>query len=198
MSTDTVMSATPRILPLPLAESLAAAEDANVVSQIAELNIFRTLLKHPHLAKVVNDMLIMLLAVGNRLDPRLRELIIMRTGWATACDYEWTQHWRIALDFGLSEAELLAVRDWTAADCFSASDQAVLAATDDTLEHGHIRASTWEACAAALDTEAELLELNVAIGAWRLISQLARSVNIQLETGIDSWPPDGHAPAMTT
>jgi hypothetical protein len=31
-----------------------------------------------------------------KLDPRLRELVIMRIGWLTASDYEWTQHWRVA------------------------------------------------------------------------------------------------------
>jgi len=36
-----------------------------------------------------------------------------------------------------------------------------------------------------------LLELCVAIGAWRLISQLALSTGVELEEGVESWPPDG-------
>jgi alkylhydroperoxidase family enzyme len=189
------MIETPRIRTLSVEESLAAAKTVNVVPQIAELNIFRTLLKHPKLAKVINDLLMMLLAGDNRLAPRVRELLIMRIGWVTGCDYEWTQHWRIAGQFGLSEAELVAVKDWRNADCFDETDLAVLAATDETLVDGCISPETWAACARTLATEEELLELNAAIGAWRLVSQLARSVDIQLEEGVTSWPPDGLAPA---
>jgi hypothetical protein len=90
---------------------------------------------------------------------------------------------------------VLAVKNWRDAKCFDAADQAVLAATDETLADGCVSAATWEACAQAFESEAELLELCAAIGAWRLISQLAKSVEIQLEEGVASWPPDGVAPA---
>lgn len=186
---------TAKIETLSIEESVKRAEEAAILSQIGELNIFRTLLRHPKLAKVVNDLLMMLLSDGNQLDPRLRELVIMRIGWVTACDYEWTQHWPIAQMFGVSEDDLLAVRDWRSAECFSAADQAVLAATDDTLEHGRILEATWDACMAALEQPEVLLELCVAIGAWRLISQLALSTGVELEDGIASWPPDGQSVA---
>lgn len=186
---------TPRIATLSKDDALAAAETVKVLPQIAELNVFRTLLKHPKLAKVINDLLLMLLFDGNRLSHRLRELLIMRIGWVTGSNYEWTQHWRIAQDYGLTESEVLAVKNWREADCFDSADKAVLAATDETLADGCISAETWEACTEALDTEEELLELCAAVGAWRLISQLAKSVDIQLEEGVSSWPPDGVAPA---
>ncbi len=186
---------TPRIATLSKDDALAAAETVKVLPQIAELNVFRTLLKHPKLAKVINDLLLMLLFDGNRLSHRLRELLIMRIGWVTGSNYEWTQHWRIAQDYGLTEAEVLAVKNWREADCFDSADQAVLAATDETLADGCISAETWEACTETLDIEEELLELCAAVGAWRLISQLAKSVDIQLEEGVSSWPPDGVAPA---
>ncbi len=184
----------PRITTLSVEDALAAAKSAGVLPQIAELNVFRTLLKHPKLAKVINDLLLMLLFDGNRLPDRLRELLIMRIGWVTGSNYEWTQHWQIAQDYGLSADEVLAVKNWREADCFTAADRAVLAATDETLADGCISAKTFADCAQVLDTEEELLELNGAIGAWRLISQLARSVEIQLEDGVSSWPPDGVAP----
>jgi alkylhydroperoxidase family enzyme len=179
---------------LPTEEAVSRAKDAGIIEQIAVLNVFRTLLHHPQLAKAVNDLLMMLLAGGNQLDARFRELLIMRIGWGTGCDYEWTQHWKIALQFGLSEEEVLAVKDWSDAICLTDQDKAILAATDETLTDGKISTSTWGKCAAFLN-EAQLLELNVAIGAWRLISQLARSAGIELEEGVDSWPPTGQGPA---
>ncbi len=185
------MSATAKIETLSIEESVRRAEEVGILPQLAELNIFRTLLRHPKLAKVVSDMLMMLLGDGNQLDTRLRELVIMRIGWATACDYEWTQHWPIAQLFGCSEEELLAVRDWTDADCLTAADKAVLAATDDTLQQGRMSDQTWNDCLKELKQPEVLLELCVAIGAWRMISQLARSTGVELEEGVDSWPPDG-------
>jgi len=44
------------------------------------------------------------------LDDRLRELVIVRPGWATSSSDEWTLHWRIALErFGCREEALLAL-----------------------------------------------------------------------------------------
>ena len=185
------MTATAKVETLTIEESVQRAEEVGVLPQLAELNIFRTLLRHPKLAKVVNDLLMMLLSDGNQLDPRLRELVIMRIGWVTSCDYEWTQHWPIAKMFGLSEEELLAVRNWQDAQCLNAADKAVLAATDDTLQYGRILDATWQQCLEALEQPEILLELCVAIGAWRLVSQLARSTGVELEEGVESWPPDG-------
>ena len=177
---------------LSLEEAKKRAKEIGVIEQIAVLNVFRTLLHHPKLAKAVNDLLLMLLA-GDQLDARFRELVIMRIGWATNCDYEWTQHWKIALRFGLSEEEVLAVKDWQIATCLTDEDRAILAATDDTLTQGLITVASWENCAQFLN-DAQMLELNVAIGAWRLISQLARSAGIELEEGVSSWPPTGQGP----
>ena len=65
------------------------AEEIGILPQPAELNIFRTLLRHPKPAKVISELLMMmLLSDGNKPDARWRELLIMRTGWVTACDYE--------------------------------------------------------------------------------------------------------------
>ncbi len=181
-----------RVPLLSLEDSRKAAAEAEVVPQLAELSVFRALLNHPSLAKRVQDLLIELLFRG-QLDARLRELVILRIGWVTGSVYEWTQHWRVATELGMPEADCLAVRDWRASDRFDAADRAVLAATDDTLETGAISAETWTACEAELGLES-LLELVVAIGNWRLFSSMLRSLEIPLEEGVQPWPPDGVRP----
>lgn len=183
----------PRIPMLSVEDARKAAAPVEISEQVAELNIFRVLLNHPILAKRLNDLLMTLLFRG-KLDARLRELVIMRIGWVTGSDYEWTQHWRIARELGLPEEDLLAVRDWRGSDRFSNADRAVLAATDETLEAGAISPETWALCRHHLGGSEELLELTAAIGAWRLISSLLQSVDIPLEEGVASWPPDGRMP----
>lgn len=181
-------------VPLLTAEAAReVAERAGVHSQLAELNIFRALLHQPDVAKCVNDLLLTLLMRGG-LDARLRELVIMRLGWATAADYEWTQHWRVATQLGIPEEDLLAVRHWRDSPRFGATERAVLAAVDETLEDGAISRETFAACERQLGGPAVLVELVAAIATWQMISSLVRSLAVPLEAGVASWPPDGETP----
>ena len=187
-------AAEPRIPPLDVEAARAAADDVGIAEAFSALSIYRVLLRHPQLARAIDKPLVQLL-FRNTLDPRLRELVIMRIGWLTGCCYEWTQHWRVARDLGVGEADLLGVRDWERYAGFGASERAVLAATDETVREGSMRDETWAACTAALgdDTEA-LLELVAAIAWWRMIASLLENLRVPLEPGVTPWPPDGRTP----
>lgn len=182
-----------RIKPLSKEEAVKRALEHGLPKQIAELNIFRVLLHHPVLAKEINSSLLMLLFLGNKLSHRARELIIMRLGWATGSEYEWSQHWPIAKDFGVDEASLLACRDWKNSNDLTEADKTVLAATDDTLSHGKVSESTWQLMEKHFPSIEEKLEILAAIANWRGISQLLLSLQIPLDEGMVSWPPDGRA-----
>ncbi|HEY9134436.1 MAG TPA: carboxymuconolactone decarboxylase family protein [Pseudomonadales bacterium] len=183
-----------RIELLSKEEAQQAATKVGISPMMAELNVFRALLHHPELAAALNAPLTMLMGLGNVLAPRLRELIIMRIGWQTGSDYEWTQHWRVAKMFGIPETDLLAVRHWEKADCFNQADRAVLQATDDILNDGKISGETWAQLEEVLGDTKQVLEVLIAICNWRTFSQLLMSIQIPLEDGIESWPPDGLVP----
>jgi len=188
------MTTSPRIPLLAVDSAKAAAEVAGIPTIVANLNVFRIWLHHPKLSRWFNDLLMGLLWEG-ALDPRLRELVIMRCGWATGSDYEWTQHWRIALGLELEEADLLAVRDWAGSNRFGPAERAVLAATDETIVDGAISAPTWQACVDHVSADDRvLLELVAAIGTWRMVAGILRSLDVPLEDGLMSWPPDGIGP----
>ncbi len=180
----------PRIPLLSIEDAKKAAGAVDVPAAMAELSVFRVLLRQPKLAKRVNDLLMTLL-IGGEFDARLRELIIMRIGWVTDSVYEWTQHWRVALQLGVAESDILAVRDWEQHTHWSAVDRAILRATDETLENGFISSATWTECERHLPGDAEKLELVAAIGTWRMISAILKSLEIPLEDGVAAWPPDG-------
>jgi alkylhydroperoxidase family enzyme len=182
-----------RVPMLSLEQAREAAEQVGLLPAFAELNIFRVLLRQPVLAKGVADMLVALLLRG-KLDARLRELVIMRLGWATGSEYEWTQHWRVALELGVSEEDLLALRDWPASDRFGPAERAVLTATDEVLESGQVSAQTFAECRSRVGGDEEILELVSAIAWWRMVSTLLRSCEIPLEEGTPGWPPDGARP----
>jgi alkylhydroperoxidase family enzyme len=171
--------------------SLEVAEKLGVHEAVAKLNIFRTMFRRPKTAKAISDLLFSML-FDAELEHRRRELIILRIGWVTGCEYEWAQHWPLAQDmFGCNREELLATRDWKGADCFDEGDQSVLAATDELLETGDLSDEGWARCRSALgDTSVDVV---VAVATWSLISKLARGLRIPLEEGVASWPPDGVA-----
>lgn len=186
--------------PIDLLSPDAAAEAAasvHVTSALAELNIFRLLLHRPKTAKALADLLLSLL-FGGELDTRLRELLIMRIGWVTGSDYEWTQHWRLALEqFGCTEEDLLELRDWKASSHFGENEQLLLAAVDQLLEDGDLERARCERCIAEFGRNATI-ELVAAVGTWRLVSKLTKALDVPLEEGVASWPPTGAAPASAT
>ncbi len=185
----------PRVPMLSVAEAEKAAAAVGVSEQMAPLSVFRVLLNHPALAKELSATLNMLLFEGNKLNARLRELIIMRIAWKTGSLYEWTQHWRVARLLEIAEADLVAVRHWERADALSPLDKAAMCAVDETLDEGMISDATWTELARGLPGREEQIELVIAIGNWIMFSQLLQSLKIPLEEGVEPWPPDGKSPA---
>lgn len=189
------MSKPARIPLLPVDEAKAAADEAGVPDYMAELSIFQTLLNHPQLAGPFNDLLATMLWHG-ALDRRLRELVIMRIGWLTECNYEWTQHWRVASRLGVSAEDLLGVRDWRSHNGFGPTERAVLAAADDVVRDGAVSAARWADCERELGGDKTvLIELVTVIGAWRMVSSILQSLEVPLEEGVAAWPPDGRSPS---
>ena len=183
-----------RIEMLSVEQAKAAAKECGIRESMAGLSVYRALLRHPQLASAVNHLLTTLLFTGNKLDVRLRELLIMRIGWTTGAKYEWTQHWHFAERVGLPPEDVIAVRDWRSSTHLGEADRAVLAAVDDTLECGKISDSVWAECVRHVGSPEQLLEMVIAIGNWTMFSQLLRSVEIPLEDGVKDWPPDGRIP----
>ena len=183
-----------RIPMLSEEEALAIGQPLGIDDYICKMHLFRVLLNHPAFAKELNATIISLVNPDSLLGPRLRELIIMRVSWLSNSNYEWTQHWMASLFLGLTEEELLAVRDWQNADCFDAADKAVLAATDDTLNMGGISDKTWAEMESALGDIKKLIEVPACIGNWHMAAQIIASLDVQLEDGFESWPPNGEGP----
>lgn len=189
---------TPRIPMLATDESVANGATAGVDAAVAELNVFRVLMNQPEVGRWISE-LIMGLLWKSSLDARLRELIIMRLGWSTESVYEWTQHWGIATEWLAVEPEdLLAVRDWQTSGRFGPAERAVMAATDDVVQRGHVSARSFEDCREHVSSDpAVLVELVSTIGTWRMVSTLLKSLDVPLEEGRIAWPPLGAAPDET-
>jgi alkylhydroperoxidase family enzyme len=153
---------------------------------------FRVVANNPGVARVAFGQLMQLLE-KNKLDTRLRELMIMRIGWVTGSAYEWTNHWRVATTAGLPPEDILAVRDWRAADRLTAADRAILAATDECFAGKSISDATWAEVAKYVTDPGQQVEFIIAMGNWLMFSMLFRNLRIPLGEGVAVWPPDGVA-----
>ena len=63
------------------------------------------------------------------------------------------------------------------------------------LDDGKISDATYTALEQTLKEPEIIMEICAAVGCWGMVSKLALSTNLELEDGIESWPPNGQAPA---
>lgn len=169
------------------------AAQAGIPEYMATLSIFQALLKEPIYAKNLNDLLTSLIFKSN-ISHRLRELIIMRVAWLTSSVYEWTQHYKIALSFGVSEQDILGVRDPDNYDSYSAAEKVALQGAQEFVTQGEITATTMALLRNHYPDDKELIDLVASIAAWAMVAGLLKSFNIPLEPGVEGWPPDGISP----
>lgn len=184
----------PRIPLLDFDEAAKAAASVDIPEQKIVSSFYRTLLHHPDMAKRVQD-LVGTLLLGKEIDHKLRELIILRIGWSLKGVYEWTHHWRIAVEHDVEERDRLSVRDWQAHDHWSPEQSAVLSAADEMIADGNLSDSTWAECAKCFPKPSQQLELLLIIGSWKMISEIITSFRVPLEDIVEPWPPNGEAPA---
>jgi alkylhydroperoxidase family enzyme len=180
----------------PLASDLAhtAAAESGVPEILANVNLFRVLLRNPGAARVIASV-IKEITMGGTLDARLKELAILRVGWRMGAMYEWSNHVPIARRTGVTDDEILAVREGPDDARLDPGAQAVLAVVDEALDEHIVAPSTLAAARAALQDDSALMELLVLPGLYRTIATVLQTLDVPLEEGREEWPPDGVKPA---
>jgi alkylhydroperoxidase family enzyme len=166
----------------PVAQFKAAGEPL----ALGDMNIFRTLAAHPDLFKAWGPFGGYLLT-GGRLSFEDRELVILRTGLNCGCAYEWGQHVRIALNGGVSRADVDRVAAGPDADGWPPRQAAMLRAADELHATSTISDGTWEALASELD-EQQLIELCMLVGQYHLAAFMLNAVGVQPEDGLEPLP----------
>jgi 4-carboxymuconolactone decarboxylase len=182
----------PRIAPLePPYEPDTAALLAKWMppgNDIEPLRLFRTLAVHDELASRMRPLGAGILG-HPRLEPRERELLILRTCARAGAEYEWGVH---AVAFGgplgLTERQLAATVHGTADDAaWSAHDAQLIAAADALYDGDTIPDELWAALARRLDDD-QLLELVVVAGWYRLLACVINAAQVELEPWAPRFP----------
>ena len=123
------------------------------------------------------------------LSLREREIVIDRTCALTGCEYEWGVHVAtFAAAAHLTDAQVRAtVLGKADAACWSAAEQALLAAVDAL----HVGATRSEAECKALSAhydDAKIFEIILLCGFYRTVSYLANGLDLPLETNAARFP----------
>ncbi len=125
-----------------------------------------------------------------KLDPAVRELVILRVAWRTGSGYEWNQHARMATDVGVTEAQVHAVAEGPSAAVWSAGERALLAAVDEMIDGFAVSDDTWQRLAGSFDAP-ELFELLFVVGGYLCLATVLNSI------GLRGGPPPGKAAGDT-
>jgi 4-carboxymuconolactone decarboxylase len=180
---------TPRIAPLePPYEPDTAALLAKWMppgNDVEPLRLFRTLAVHDELASRMRPLGAGILG-HPRLEPRERELLILRTCARAGAEYEWGVH---AVAFGgplgLTERQLAATVHGASDDpAWCGHDAQLIAAADALYDGDAIPDELWAALARRL-TDDQLLELVIVAGWYRLLSCVINVTQVELEP----WAP---------
>jgi alkylhydroperoxidase family enzyme len=114
------------------------------------------------------------------IDPRLREIAILRTAKDCRSVYEWTQHVPAAKHVGVTDEQITAIENWHGAACFSDLERLVLKFTDEVNANVKASRETLEALKKHL-SPGEIIELLIIIGHWRQTASILETTEVDLE-----------------
>ena len=120
---------------------------------------------------------------------REREIVIDRTCARTGCEYEWGVHVTTFAEAAhLTEEQVRATVLGAAADaCWSAAEQALIAAVDALHERATLSDAEFTALSAHYD-EAKIFEIILLCGFYRTVSYLANGLALPLEEKAARFP----------
>ncbi|MGB6554678.1 MAG: carboxymuconolactone decarboxylase family protein [Candidatus Binataceae bacterium] len=157
-------------------EDRETAEKNQINGQV--INIFRVLMNHPNLAR--RWMVFAAHVLGkSTLEPRDRELAILRIGWLNQAPYEWEQHVIIGKRSGISDAEIEQIQKGPKAG-WNRHEAAILQAADDLFENSVVSDQTWATLAEKYNTE-QMMDVVFAIGQYNLVSWALNSFGVPLD-----------------
>jgi 4-carboxymuconolactone decarboxylase len=178
------VSRSPRIAPLadPPPDTQAVL-DKGLQYLGRPLHVPATLAHHPLLLKRFTQFAGLFLA-DSLLPDRDRELLTLRATYRAGVEYYFGHHQRLAPAAGVSDAEIEAVIDETAA--WSGRDATLMAFADQLTAGTTVDDATWAALRAFYD-EAQALEATILVGFYRMMAGFVNTIGVEREPAVPGW-----------
>jgi 4-carboxymuconolactone decarboxylase len=159
---------------------------------VEPLVLFRTLAVHDELFSRMRPLGAGILG-HPRLEPRDREILILRTCARSGAEYEWGVHAEtFGRPLGLTDQQIAATAAGQADDpAWSAADAQLVAAADALYDTDTLPDQLWHALAARLCDD-QLIELVIVVGWYRLLSCVINATRIELEPWAARFPRGEH------
>ena len=122
------------------------------------------------------------------IDPKLRELAILRVGNLLRSEYEFTKHVTIGLDVGVTKDQIDELSNWTSSKKFTDKERAVLQYTDEVTLNVKVSDSTFANLKKFFDDQA-IVKLTATIGYYGMVSRVLVALQIELEPGEKAFIP---------
>ncbi len=144
------------------------------------LNLYKTAAHSPramrNFIRLGNSLL-----TAAELSPKLREMVILRIAGLTGSEYEWAQHYPIALEVGVTKKQAEAVSDWKNSELFTDEEKAVLQYTDEVSQNIQVKDETFKELGNYLN-ERSIVELTLSIGYWGMVARLLVPLQVEIDT----------------
>lgn len=117
----------------------------------------------------------------SQLDGKLREIGIMRAGFAQGSQFVFSQHCKAARRFGVSDAQIEAIPHWQLSTAFDEKERAVLAWADALiLQGGRASDELFETLHRHLSDE-DILELTYHIMGYNLHAVCCKALRLEYD-----------------
>ena len=170
----------------PLKPEQWTGEQRSLALPIAEAtggyNMIGTLLHHWDAFKLQRMWGAHVHGPGSTLDVRLRELIILRTGFVLQCEYEWVQHKPPARRAGVNDDEIERIKAGGGADGWSEVEAALLDMTDDLINQHVISDAVWQRLAQRFTVQ-QIFDGIFLVGHYLTTAMLAGSAGVEIDRG---------------
>lgn len=143
-------------------------------------NVFRMLAQAPRVGAAALGLIYAVLTEMD-LDPRVREIVILRVAQRSDAPYAFAQHAAIAASVGVSDAQVSALRTGAAPlEVFDDAQRAAVAFTDVVLEEANIGEAGFAGVSAYFPA-AQIVELLLTAGCFRMMCRLVTVLELELE-----------------
>lgn len=116
------------------------------------------------------------------LDPKLRELVILRVSQRCKGRYAWVQHAAIAKTVDVSDAQIAALeRSEIPLDLFNVRERVTFAFADEVVDRAFATEDTFAAMR-RMFSPCELLELLLLVGYFRMICGVMTTMAVEVES----------------
>jgi alkylhydroperoxidase family enzyme len=128
-----------------------------------------------HMVKLGNTIL-----SRTELEPKLREMAIIRVAEILDCEYERKAHIMFGKELGMTNEQVTGIKDWESSSVFTATESAVLRFTDEVTGNGKASQSTFSEVEKYLDHR-EMMELTITAGFYGMLGRLLLTFDVDLE-----------------